>query len=285
MSRAVCRWGVPRLVTSALRVMIFGAGVSCVEIGTSPSEPAAIELSAFASPSVVIGDTLRDEAGAIAPVRAVVRNVRGDVISNAAVRYLYADVGRDAALTIDSLSGVVRALRASTGDARIAARAGGSLQVLRVLVVTTRPDSIDSGSQSASVPVFTTTLPDTGRLRALANTSTAFTAVVRHVDSVATVSGVNAWLVRYEVLTPANPTNDTTKAVYLVDDQGRASVVDTTDASGNAGRKVRIRATLFPTGTATDSVIVRATATYRGRALKGAPVRYALPVRRGTPLP
>lgn len=285
MSRTVGRRCAQRLVVGVLSVWGLGVGVSCVEIGTSPSEPAAIELSAFPSPSVVIGDTLRNEAGVIAPIRAIVRNVRGDVIANAAVRYLYADVVRDAALSIDSLSGVVRALRASTGDARIAARAGGSLQVLRVLVVTTRPDSIDGGSQSASVPVFTTTLPDTGRLRALANTSTAFTAVVRHVDSVATVTGVNAWLVRYEVVTPANPTNDTTKAVYLVDDQGRASVIDTTDASGNAGRKVRIRATLFPTGAATDSVIVRATATYRGRALKGAPVRYALPVKRGTPLP
>ncbi len=285
MSRAVRRRGLQRIVIGALSAVGLGVAAACVEIGTSPSEPAAIELSAFPSPSVVIGDTLRDEAGVIAPIRAIVRNVRGDIIANAVVRYLYADVVRDAALTIDSLSGVVRALRASTGDARIVARAGGSLQVLRVLVVTTRPDSIDGGSQSASLPVFTTTLPDTGRLRAVANTTTAFNAVVRHVDSVATVTGVNAWLVRYEVVKPANPTNDTTKAVYLVDDQGRASAIDTTDGSGNAGRKVRIRAALFPTAVTTDSVIVRATATYRGRALKGAPVRYALPVLRGTPLP
>lgn len=285
MSRAVRRGGLQRVVIGALGGVGLGVAVSCVEIGTSPSEPAAIELSAFPSPSVVIGDTLRDEAGVTVPIRAIVRNVRGDIIANAVVRYLYADVVRDAALAIDSLTGVVRALRASTGDARIVARAGGSLQVLRVLVVTTRPDSIDGGSPSSSPPVFTTTLPDTGRLRAVANTSTAFNAVVRHVDSVATVTGVNAWLVRYEVVKPANPTNDTTKAVYLVDDQGRASVIDTTDGSGNAGRKVRIRAALFPTAATTDSVIVRATATYRGKALRGAPVRYALPVLRGTPLP
>ena len=255
---------------------------SCAEIGTSPDEPAAIELSGLPSPSAVIGDTLRNEAGAVTPVRATVLNVRGAVIANAAVRYLYADLNRDTALAVDSVTGIVRVLRASTGDARVVARAGGSLQVLRVLVTTTRPDSVERNSQALTL--LTTSLPDTGRARATANTSTTLNATVRHADAATGGNGVNAWLVRYEVLRPANPGNDTSAAVFLVDDQGRAGVVDTTDASGNAGRKVRIRAALFPT-IPLDSVIVRATATYRGRTLAGAPVRFALPVARGTATP
>ena len=86
MSRAVRRRGLQRIVIGALSAVGLGVAASCVEIGTSPSEPAAIELSAFPSPSVVIGDTLRDEAGVIAPIRAIVRNVRGDIIANAVVR-------------------------------------------------------------------------------------------------------------------------------------------------------------------------------------------------------
>ena len=269
------------VIRSAALLCVLGAAAACVEIGTNPDEPAAIELGALPSPSVVIGDTLRDESGLVAPARATVLNVRGAVIADAAVRYLYADLKRDTALVIDSLTGVIRALRASTGDARVVARVGGSLQVLRVLVITTRPDSVERNAQP--LPLFSTTLPDTGRLRASANTSPVFTATVRHADATGG-SGVNAWLVRYELLKPANPGNDTTAAAYLVDDTGRSSVLDTTDANGSAGRKVRIRATAFPS-TATDSVIVRATATYRGRTLAGAPVRFALPVARGTPAP
>jgi hypothetical protein len=70
-------------------------------------------------------------------------------------------------------------------------------------------------------------------------------------------------------------------AVYLVDDQGRASTLDTTDDSGAAGRRVRVRALQFPVGAAVESVVVRATVTYRGQPLKGSPVRITAPVRRG----
>jgi C-terminal processing protease CtpA/Prc len=79
-------------------------------------------------------------------------------------------------------------------------------------------------------------------------------------------------VVRFVILAPANAANDTTKSVYLVDEQGRASVVDTTDATGIAGRKVRVRAAQFPTGATVDTVTVQATATYRGTTLKGAPL-------------
>ena len=270
------------VIRGTVLLCVFGTVASCAEIGTNPDEPAAIELTALPSPSVVIGDTLRNESGLVAPVRATVLNVRGAVIADASIRYLYADLRRDTALVVDSLTGVIRALRASTGDARVVARVGGSLQVLRVLVITTRPDSLERNAQP--LPLFSTTLPDTGRVRAAANTSPVFTATVRHADAITGGSGVNAWLVRYELLKPANPGNDTTAAVFLVDDTGRASVLDTTDANGSAGRKVRIRATAFPS-IPTDSVIVRATATYRGKTLAGAPVRFALPVARGAPTP
>ncbi len=263
----------------ALAVGALVAVAACAEVGSGPDVPAAIELTPLPFPSVVIGDTLRDANGAVTPVKAIVRNVSGDEITNAAVRYLYADFLRDSALAIDSTTGLVRALRASTGEARIAARAGTSLQILKSIVVTTRPDSMDRVGQSAPA-LFTTTLADTGRTGATANTSPSLTAVVRHVETATTT--VNAWVVRFEILLPANATNDTTKSVYLVDDAGRASVLDTTDASGIAGRKVRVRALQFPAGTANDSVVVRATATYKGVTLKGAPVRIVLPVKRGS---
>jgi AAA+ superfamily predicted ATPase len=73
-------------------------------------------------------------------------------------------------------------------------------------------------------------------------------------------------------------------AVFLVDEQLRASVVDTTTAEGNAARRVRVRPVGFPVaqGNArvTDTVIVEATARYRGQLVRGAPVRVLVPVVR-----
>lgn len=248
---------------------------ACAEIGTGPDVPAAIELAPFPFPSIVVGDTLRDITGRVAPVRAIVRNTAGDPIDPAPVRYLYADFNRDSALLVDSLTGLVVARKAITSEARIAARVGGALQVLRPLIVTQRPDT---AFITAAPSPFTVTLPDTGRAGAQSNSSPALTVSVqsRAADR---LNGVAGWLVRFEIVKPANPTNDTSATVYLVDDRGSASVVDTTDGGGSAGRRVRIRAGFYPPVSG-DTVDVRATVLYRGTAVPGAPVRLRLPVRR-----
>lgn len=257
---------------------------ACAEVGLEPDVPAAIELNALPSPSVVVGDTLRNLAGGIEALEAVVRNVSGAIIPDAAVRYLYADFQRDSALDVDSLTGIVRAVRApSPGlETRLAARVSTSLQILKSIIVTTRPDSADRNGEPA-IAQFTTTLADTGRVGANANRSPALTMVVRHIEAPGTVTRVNGWLVRFVVIAPANPQNDTTRAVYLVDESTRASVMDTTNSQGVAGRSVRIRAAQFPAAaTPTDSVIVHAIVTYKGAELKGSPVKLILPVKRGS---
>lgn len=251
----------------------------CAEVGSGPDVPAAIEMTALPSPSVVVGDTLRNVAGVVMPIRATVRNVSGDVIADASVRYLYADYARDSSLAVDSITGRVIALRAATGEARLVARVGSVLQIISKLVVTVRPDSMDrEGIQAPSV--FTTSLPDTGRSGASANRSTELSVIIRNKSATGVTVPVNAWPVAFELISPANASNDTTKSVYLVDDVGRASVIDTTDGSGRAGRRVRVRATQFPAAGVTDTIVVRASASYKGVTLKGAPVRIALPVKR-----
>ncbi|MCC6243151.1 MAG: hypothetical protein IT353_09935 [Gemmatimonadaceae bacterium] len=260
----------------------IAALVACAEVGSAPDVPAAIELSAFPSPAIIIGDTLRDSTGAVAPIEAIVRNVQGDVIADATIRYLYADFGRDSALAVDSVTGIVRALKTATGTtSRLAARVGLSLQVLRTIAIIQRPDSLSA--PATILPLFTTTLADTGRTGATQNTSADFAVVVRHVDSVtAAATTVASWPVRFELLSPANATNDTTRAVFLVNESGRPSTLDTTDNSGNAARRVRIRAASYPSTDAVDTVVVRAVSSYKGVLLRGAPIRMVLPVKRGT---
>lgn len=267
----------PRRVVVAVVTGLAAVAIGCAEVGTAPDVPASIEFAPFPSPAVVVGDTLRDAiTGAVAPIRAIVRNLAGAPIDSANTTYLYADANRDTALKVDGASGIVVGRMAVSTDTRVAARVGATLQVLRTLLVTTRPDTLDG---SAVAALLTTTLPDTGRARAQLNTSTALTATVKHREG-STLTAVHGWVVRFELVAPANPTNDTTRAAYLVNDAGTASVIDTTDAQGTAGRRVRVRASAFPT-TGTDTIVVRASATYKGRAIPGTGVLLKAPVRRG----
>lgn len=267
------------LLLGAIAAAVIGAA-ACADVGTGPEVPAAIELPPFAFPSVVIGDTLRGEDGVVAPIRAIVRNSAGDELTDARPAYLYADFRRDSAFLVDTTTGIVVAQRAVT-DGRIAARIGPSLQVIRTLIATVRPDTAFAGTVPQALLV--SLLPDTGRARAEGNTTPDIPVQVRNLEG-ATPVGVNGWRVRFRLVKPANPDNDTTQAVFLVDDRLRPSTMDTTGTDGRAARRVRVRAALFPVpqGSArvTDTVIVEATLTYRGQPVKGAPVRLIAPVIR-----
>lgn len=254
------------------------AAWACGEVGSGPNAPAAIELKPLAAVAAVIGDSLRDVNGVALPIKAIVRNLKGDILPDAPVRYIYADATRDTAIFVDSITGYIVALKAlnvATPTARIAARIGNSLQIVRSVSVTVRPDSADRGVFS-TVDTLRVTQPDAA-VTAAANTSASLGIFVRHTgDNIAVVPN---WLVKYEVILPANPSNDSTRSVYLVDESQRVSNIDTTDAGGSAARYVRVRANTFPATAAPDSAVVLVTVSYRGRNVKGAPIRIVVPVK------
>jgi hypothetical protein len=82
-------------------------------------------------------------------------------------------------------------------------------------------------------------------------------------------SAVKSWIVSFAIVAQSDP-----KLGELVNDGGLASVVDTTDATGIAGRKIRVHP-VFLTSTV-DSIVVNATAKYRGVQVSGSPVRLVL---------
>lgn len=267
-----------RLMSMAAVVSIAAA---CADVTISPGVPASIELTSFPAPAIVIGDTLRDSSGVVAPVRAVVRDQQGQILPDADVRFVYADGNRDTSIFVDSATGFVVSLKAlptAANGARIAARSGANLQVIRSILVTLRPDSMGR-TGSRRLDTLKTTLPDTGSTGVAANTSGALSVTVHHIEA-GTVTLVPNWLVRYELLRPANPNNDSTAAVFLVNDAQRVSNIDTTNTSGSASRFVRVRSSKFPAGSAADSAIVRVTVSYRGKPVKGAPDTLVVPIIR-----
>ncbi|MEP6763463.1 MAG: hypothetical protein ABJB66_04080 [Gemmatimonadaceae bacterium] len=258
---------------------VAAALAACGEVGSGPNAPAAIELQPLTAYAPVVGDSLRNVDGVAVPIHAIVRNLKGDIIPDAAVRYTYADASRDTAIFVDSITGYVVALKAlaiSHPTARIAARVGNSLQIIRTISVAQRPDSADRGG-AATVATLLVAPPDTGSGVA-GNTSAPLGVFVRHISG-DTVSAVSNFLVKYQLIQPANPTNDSTKSVFLVDDQARTSNIDTTDPSGLVSRYVRVRATQFPTTDALDSAVVIVNVSYKGQAVKGAPIRIVVPIQ------
>jgi hypothetical protein len=82
-------------------------------------------------------------------------------------------------------------------------------------------------------------------------------------------SAVGSYLVSFAIVSQSDP-----QLGELVNDARRASIVDTTNSSGVAGRAIRLQP-LFLTSPV-DSIIVNATAKYRGVEVSGSPVRLVL---------
>ena len=91
---------------------------------------------------------------------------------------------------------------------------------------------------------------------------------------------MQSWVVRYRLVVEGDtvPVDDTS-LVWIADDAGRPAPLDTTDASGEASRRIRING-LNPAVDVLDSVVVSVTAQGTATPLRGAPIRLALPVRR-----
>jgi hypothetical protein len=252
---AIRRWS--GLITATL------VTAACIDLSVDPDEIVAIELSDFAWPSIVAGDTLRDASGAIAPLVARIFDGEGDLVTGP-VEFLVERpgvrvVGGDRLVADDTASGSVGIIASTEGVQSVVRQiqivaaprslvANGVITPLRWVV----PDN-PSSNTSQPLGVRVTAGPDTG---------------------------VPSWIVTFELVADGRviPQTDTTQ-IFLVGDNGRPSYVDTTDASGNASRRVRLR--IAPGLVAPDSAVVTIRASYKGQPLTGSPVRLVLPISPG----
>jgi hypothetical protein len=232
------------------------APFACTDIVSSSASVLSIVFDSLSAPSVVVGDTLRDTTGAV--VRPVVHvfNFKGEEVAQAPVYFLSPDSG----ITVDSATGIVSADSLRSTPARIVATIG-TLQAVQKVDVTLRPDSLRAVNalDSLQLSVFDTTL----------NVSPLLQVKLTH-GIAPDDSAVKSWIVSFAIVAQSDP-----KLGELVNDGGFVSVVDTTDATGIAGRKIRVHP-LFFTSTTVDSIVVNATAKYRGVQVTGSPVRLVL---------
>jgi len=231
--------------------------VACTDISGSSTSVLSIQFDTLSAPSVVVGDTLRDTTGAV--IRPVVHafNFKGEEIIPAPVFFLSPDSG----ITVDSATGIVVGDSLRSTPARIVATVG-ILQAIQNVDVTLRPDLVQAVNalDSLKYSLLDTTLNVSPLLQ------------VRLTHGVApNDSAVKSYIVSFAIVAQSDP-----QLGELVNDAGKPSVVDTTDASGIAGRKIRLHPLFLSSGTAVDSIVVNATAKYRGTQVNGSPVRLVL---------
>ena len=245
---------------AALLVVLGIAGLApfaCTDIISSSASVLSIVFDSLSAPSVVVGDTLRDTTGAV--IRPVVHvfNFKGEEITPAPVYFLSPDSG----ITVDSATGIVTGDSLRSTPARIVATTG-TLQAVQNVDVTLRPDSLRAVNALDSLQY---SLLDT-----TVNVSPLLQVTLTH-GIAPDDSAVKSWIVSFAIVAQSDP-----RLGELVNDAGLASIVDTTDVSGMAGRKIRVHPLFLTSSSQVDSIVVNATAKYRGVQVSGSPVRLVL---------
>lgn len=243
---------------------------------SDPGAPFALEFLRFPWPSVVAGDTLRDSTGAVAPLRAGVFDADGQPLPSVAVTYIPLDSG------VRVLpSGRVVSTAWRTSPVRFVASAAGLQSRPLGLLVTRRPDTLRAAVDTPTVVSYDQPPSDPTNLSAPVQVRLRSRQVVAGAPPDSVVQG---WVVRFTLLrVPAATLVDSVQLVSEGASLGGTGVTgradrDTTDASGAAGIRVRV----FPRlgQTATDSVVLQASAEAFGRPVPGSPVRLVVRLRR-----
>ena len=245
--------------------------VACLDISSPAGNILAISSVLLPSPSVVVGDDLRDTTGDVAKLQVVAFGAHGDTIRDAVVRFFAIDDKQS--LHVDSITGVAWADDSLSAGAKVVARVtpangSGILQTTQVaLPVVPKPDSATRGN-------------DTTFLFSVLSNGTAvtdsFAVSLLSPPLSVTVHGENntvvpSYLVSYEIVDRPE-SNGSGPTVVLFDRSGNDSTVAITDVSGVASRQLRVRPsalkdTRLITGAATDTVVVQVRVRYHGNDL------------------
>lgn len=261
------------------------AAWSCTKLPSDPGTPFSIAFRRAPSPSVVLGDVMRDSTGQPARLQAFAFNLRGDTIRDFPVTYFLVAKDSQPGKLEDGLITAFSDTAYIDDTLRVVAVAGGVQSTPLRIVVTLKPDAL--------VLVGTDTvrffLPAADTLPLSASMSVR----LRHTPIApepAQDTVVPAYEVRYRVVGSSSGIADSSY-VTIADGSRRFAPIDTTDANGGASRQLRVRRTKYPypydtiaPGTsAVDTVYVDATASYMGTAVAGSPVRFKVLVTLAKP--
>ncbi len=252
-------------------MLVFAAlGVACLDL-SAPVGPASISTIQLPAAFVVRGDTMRDSAGTPAPPVVNQFNSKGQLIGGDAPQFFILDTAP--AAHFDPTTGVL------VGDHLGTVNFIGQIRGLQTpsvpVAVTVQPSVIDQGTGAKDTIQAPLTQDTT-----VAPGSSPIPVLVKGLGDTA----VQGMVVHYAI-TRTLASNNAKPAVYITRGPGGPlTTTDTTDVTGAASHDLlNVRASFLAdvaiaTGQKVDSVIVQATASYKGTPLAGSPVTFVFHV-------
>jgi len=261
---------VIRRIALPLATIAALTALACVDM-SAPSGAASISALLLPSPSVVVGDTMRDSTGAVAALRVIAYDANNTPISGLATSFFVTDTAKIAHIANSSFL---------VGDKQ------GSIHVIGQV----------TGVQTVPVPVPVTVAPTTFALAGTIPDTIFGTIAGDTTQSISnqaigvTLKGkgdtaVVSFVVKYDLkYAPATKPGSATPAVFIGADASKASPVDTTDASGSASRSIIARSFLLAdqqlaAGQKTDSIVLLISTSYKGVLVGGSPLRVVRPFK------
>lgn len=259
---------IQRFAVAFVAVAVI-VGLACVDM-SAPSGAASISPLQLPSPSVVVGDSMRDSNGVVTPVTVIAYDGAGIPIDDIPIQIFVTDTTRSAHLTPE---------RFLVGDTIGMARLVGQVNGLQTQVVTVPVTYAPAKLVAPSQP------PDTARPPVGEDSahSLGFSNVSATVRSAAD-SASQGIIVRFTIQRPpaASP-SATSPTVYFDNGSGVESQRDTSDASGTVSRRLVVNARAISpdvaAGTRVDSAVVRLDASYKGVPLTNSPLFLVVPIR------
>jgi hypothetical protein len=246
--------------------------MACVDL-SAPKGPSSISELQLPATFVVRGDTMRDSTGKVAPPVVIAFDQNGKTIGDAqATLFLTDSIPR-----AHFASGVI--VGDSLGIAHVVGQIGNLQTAVYPLPVTVAPTCIvraptSVGSDTVIAPVGTDSASSIG--------SAVISVIVRGGNCTPTDTTVNGVRVSYRI-TKTLESRVASPAVFLIDQTSSVSGLDTTKSVGTSSRTLDVVSIFLKnqsilTGQV-DSVVVEASATYRGLPLRGSPVHVVIPVK------
>jgi hypothetical protein len=267
---------------ATILIIAFAAlGVACLDL-SAPKGPASISPIQLPANFVVRGDTMRNEAGTPAPPVINQFDIQGQLIGGTSPQFFILD--SVPAAHFDPTTGVL--VGDHLGTVTILGQVGGvpgiaPLQTPTVIVpVTVLPTNIDQGTGALDT-IKAPLTQDTTLALTIGQGASSMPVIVRGVGD----TGVQGVVVHYQITRTLASNNAARQAVYITGPGGKLTNTDTTTAPLGAASKnqINVKASLLAdvaiaTGQKVDSVIVQATASYRGVQLLGSPVTFVFHV-------
>lgn len=262
-----------RRIATLVVVVAALVAVACVDM-SAPKGALSISSLVLPSPSVVVGDTMRDSVGVAAPLRVIAFDADDKPIADVAAQFFITD-----SLAVGHLDKGNVVVGDKQGSLHIIGQVSGIQTLPVTLPVTVKPTVFALGAKVDTLTVPFANATDTTR------TSTKTVAIPVTLKGLGDTAAVG-FVVKYALTSaPATKSGSTLAAVSLVaDDASRiVSGVDTTDGSG-ASRLLLVRSPLLAdqalqSGQTTDSAVVTVSTTYKGVPVSGSPIRVVVPIK------